>query len=416
MNRICKSCIFLLLLSSYALPGSCGDPVDGPKWAIRGGKVVTITKGNLEGAVVLVAGSRIEKIIARPPAGWKPPAGYKLIDAGERWVVPGFIELHSHIAGGDLNDMVYPVNPGFRTLDNVIPRNALLKRAQAGGVTTALFIPGSGTNMGGFGTLIKTAGKDLDEMLIRFPGALKIAQGGNPERRGGDIGYSRIGMNWLIRNALKEGQAYTRAWDAWEADKTKKKPVKNPRLEMFRGLFHREYPVVVHTQGYHLIQSTIRILHDEMKLWVVIDHGTFDGFELAPEVASRGIQVMNGPREFRWDTRLGGFRGLAYEWYRGGIKTIGVNTDSPVVPAEELIYQASMAVRLGLKEDVALAGITLHAARALGMEKRLGSLEAGKDADIVIWTGDPLDPRQSVVLTMINGKIAYDTSKEPQRF
>ncbi|SVC86863.1 uncharacterized protein METZ01_LOCUS339717, partial [marine metagenome] len=240
MNRICKSCILLLLLSSYALPGSCGDPVDGPKWAIRGGKVVTITKGNLEGAVVLVSGSRIEKIIARPPAGWKPPAGYKLIDAGERWVVPGFIELHSHIAGGDLNDMVYPVNPGFRTLDNVIPRNALLKRAQAGGVTTALFIPGSGTNMGGFGTLIKTAGKDLDEMLIRFPGALKIAQGGNPERRGGDIGYPRIGMNWLIRNALKEGQAYTRAWDAWEADKTKKKPVKNPRLEMFRGLFHRE--------------------------------------------------------------------------------------------------------------------------------------------------------------------------------
>jgi len=416
MNRTCKTCIVLALLSLYALPVRCDDPAAGPKWAIRGGKIVTITKGNLEGAVVLVSGGRIEKVIPSPGDDWKLPAGYKLIDAGEHWVVPGFIELHSHIAGGDLNDMVYPVNPGFRTLDNVIPRNALLKRAQAGGVTTALFIPGSGTNMGGFGTLIKTAGKDLDEMLIRFPGALKIAQGGNPERRGGDIGYSRIGMNWLIRNALKEGQAYTKAWDAWEEDKTKKKPVKNPRLEMFRGLFHREYPVVVHTQGYHLIQSTLRILHDEMKLWVVIDHGTFDGFELAPEVAKRGIQVMNGPREFRWDNRLGGFRGLAYEWYRGGIKTIGVNTDAPVVPAEELIYQASMSVRLGLKEDVALAGITLHAARALGMEKRLGSLEAGKDADIVIWTGDPLDPRQSVVLTMINGKIAYDTSKEPQRF
>ena len=125
---------------------------------------------------------------------------------------------------------------------------------------------------------------------------------------------------------------------------------------------------------------------------------------------------MNGPRQFRWDNRRGGFRGLAYEWSRGGIKTVGVNTDAPVVPAEELIHQAAMAVRLGLKEDVALAGITIHAARALGMEKRLGSLEAGKDADIVIWTGDPLDPRQSVVLTMVNGKIVYDTSKEPQRF
>ena len=86
----------------------------------------------------------------------------------------------------------------------------------------------------------------------------------------------------MIRNALKEGQLYTKAWDAWEADKTKKKPVKNPRLEMFRGLFHKEYPVVVHTQGYHLILSPLRLLHDEMGLWVVIDHGTLDGFELAP--------------------------------------------------------------------------------------------------------------------------------------
>ncbi|MEC8895127.1 MAG: hypothetical protein VX675_02295, partial [Planctomycetota bacterium] len=140
MNNSCKTCIFLILLSLYASPARCDDPAAGQKWAIRGGKVVTITKGNLEGAVVLVSGSRIEKVIPRPGEDWKPPAGYKLIDAGERWVVPGFIEMHSHIGGGDLNDMVYPVNPGFRTLDNVIPRNALLKRAQAGGVTTALFI------------------------------------------------------------------------------------------------------------------------------------------------------------------------------------------------------------------------------------------------------------------------------------
>ena len=292
MNRAWKTAIVLLTLSVFGSSLYSEDSADAPRWAIRGGKIVTVTKGAVEGGVLLVSGGRIEKIIASPAADWKPPAGYQLIDAGGRWIVPGFIELHSHIGGGDLNDMVYPVNPGFRTIDNVMPRNALLKRAQAGGVTTVLFIPGSGTNMGGFGTLIKTAGKDLSEMLIRFPGALKIAQGGNPERRGGDLGYSRMGMNWLIRNALKEGKLYTEAWDAWEADKTKKKPTKNPRLEMFRGLFHKEYPVVVHTQGYHLIMSTLRILHDEMGLWVVIDHGTFDGFELAPEVAKRGIQVM----------------------------------------------------------------------------------------------------------------------------
>ena len=389
---------------------------DASRFAIAGAKVVTITKGVHDGGVVLVRDGKIEQVLDAPAAGWTPPAGYEVIDASGRWLLPGLIELHSHIGGTDLNDMVYPVNPGFRTLDNVVPDNALLRRAQAGGVTTALFIPGSGTNMGGFGTLIKTAGKSAAEMVIRFPGALKIAQGGNPERRGGDLGFSRVGMNWLIRNALEEGKAYTEAWDEFDAGKRALPPPRNPRLELFRGLFHREYPVVVHTQGYHLIHSTVKILHDEMKLWVVIDHGTFDGHELAPRVAERGIQVMNGPRQLRFDTREGGFRGLAHEWHEGGVTDVGVNTDSPVVPAEELIYQATMAVRLGLAEDVALRGITIHAARALGVADRIGSIEVGKDADLVIWTGSPLDPRCSVTLTMVSGRVVYDTRKEPQRF
>ncbi len=392
-----------------------GDTTAG-RVAIVGGKVVTITQGIHDGGAVLVAEGKIERVIERPSKDWRPPAGYEVVDAQNRWVVPGLVELHSHVAGGDLNDMVYPTNPGFRTVDNVIPGNSLLKKAQAGGVTTILFIPGSGTNISGFGTILKTAGRSVEDMIVRFPGALKIAQGGNPERRGGDLGLSRVGMNWLIRNALAEGKAYTEAWDAWEAGKTDKPPAKNPRLEMLRGLFHREYPVVVHTQGYHLIHSSLRILHDEMKLWVIVDHGTFDGHLMAPGVVRRGVQVMNGPRELRFDPRTGSVRGLAHEWYAGGVGDIGVNTDAPVVPQEELIYQASMAVRLGLKADVALRGITIHGARALGLEKRIGSLEAGKDADIVIWTGDPLDPRSSVVRTIINGVTAYDTGKEPQRF
>jgi imidazolonepropionase-like amidohydrolase len=389
-------------------------------FAILGGKVLTMasgveSSGVHEGAVVLVKGRKIEAVIASPPPDYRPPEGSELIDARERWVLPGFIELHSHIGGTDINDMVYPINSGLRTLDNVVPENPKLKKAQAGGVTTVLFIPGSGTNLSGFGTLMKTAGTSPDEVVVRFPGALKIAQGGNPERQGGDLGHGHLGMNWLIRNALQEGKAYTEAWDAFEAGRASSPPPRNPRLELFRGLFHREYPVVVHTQGYNLIQSTLRILHDEMKLHVVIDHGTFDGHELAPEVAARGVQVFNGPRELRFDERRGGFRGLAYEWYKGGVKDVSVNTDAPVVPGEELIYQATMAVRLGLDADAALRGLTVHAARALGVSDRLGSLEAGKDADIVVWSGDPLDVRSFVVLTMVNGKIAYDARKEPRR-
>ena len=395
---------------------SRADPAEEGLLAIVGAKVVTVAAGNIDGGVVLVRDGKIERVLERVDSDWSAPEGYEVLDASGRWLVPGFIELHSHVAGGDLNDMVYPTNPGFRTLDNVIPDNKLLQRAVAGGVTCVLFIPGSGTNMGGFGTLLKTAGKTAKDMVVRFPGALKIAQGGNPERRTGDLGLTRLGMNWMIRETLEEGRQYTRAWDRFEAGETKEAPAKNPRLELFRGLFHREYPVVVHTQGYHLIHSTLRILHDEMKLWVVIDHGTFDGHEMAPEVAKRGVQVMNGPRELRFDNRRGSIRGLAYEWYRGGVLDVGVNTDAPVVPEEELVFQATQATRLGLPEDVALAGITIHAARSLGMEKRLGSIEVGKDADLVLWTGDPLDPRHRVVWTLIEGRVVYDTRKEPQRF
>jgi imidazolonepropionase-like amidohydrolase len=399
------------------LPASRGG-AEAPeaRFAILGGKVLTMAGEPLEGAAVLISGGKIEAVIGRPDPDYRPPEGYQVIDARDRWILPGFVDLHSHIGGTDINDMVYQVNPGLRVLDNIRPGNPLLKRAVAGGVTTILFIPGSGTNMSGFGALMKTAGDTLEECLVRFPGALKIAQGGNPERGGGDLGQDRMGMNYLIRSALREGRDYTAAWDEYIAGKRRTPPEKNPRLEYFRGLFHREYPVVVHTQGYPLIQSTLRILHDEMKLWVVIGHGTFEGYKLAPEVKKRGIMVMNGPRQFRFDPERGRFEGLAAGWYAGGVTDVGVNTDAPVIPEEELYYQASMAVRLGLDPEAALRGVTIHPARAIGIDKRVGSLEAGKDADIVIWTGDPLDIRNYVTQTLVNGRLAYDILREPRRF
>ncbi|MBI4585619.1 MAG: amidohydrolase family protein [Planctomycetes bacterium] len=405
----------ILGLLAPALGGGEENP-GLPRFCIRGGKVVTITQGTFDGAAVLVAEGKIEAVVESPGADFRAPAGYEEIDAGEAWVLPGFVDLHSHIGGTDINDMVYPVNPGLRVLDNIRPENPLLKRAVAGGVTTILFIPGSGTNMSGFGALMKTAGKTLEECLVRFPGALKIAQGGNPERYGGDLGLDRMGMNYVIRSALQEGKRYTEAWDDFLAGKVQSPPEKNPRLEYFRGLFHREFPVVVHTQGVPLIQSTLRLLHDEMKLWVVINHGCFDGNKLAPEAKKRGVMVISGPRQFRYDFEQGCFIGQAKGWYDGGVTEVGINTDAPVVPEEELFYQAAMAVRYGLEPEAALKGITIYPAKAAGIEKRVGSIEKGKDADLVIWTSDPLDVRSFVKLALVNGKVAYDIRKEPRRF
>ena len=125
---------------------------------------------------------------------------------------------------------------------------------------------------------------------------------------------------------------------------------------------------------------------------------------------------MNGPRQFRYDTEHARIEGLAAGWYLGGVTDVGINTDSPVIPQEELFYQAAMAVRLGLDPEVALRGITINPARAVGIDKQVGSLEKGKDADIVIWTGDPFDIRNFVTQTLINGKLVYDIRKEPRRF
>jgi imidazolonepropionase-like amidohydrolase len=263
---------------------------------------------------------------------------------------------------------------------------------------------------------MKTGPGKVEDVLIRFPGVLKIAQAGNPERRGGEVGSGRMGMNFVIREQLREGMGYVKDWDDYESGKRKDKPALNLRLEYFKPLFHREIPVVVHTQGYQVIMSTLRILHDEMHLKVVIDHGCFDSNLLSDEINKRGIPVMAGPRGFRYDPAVGQVKGQVAGFADRGVKALGVNTDAPVVPQEELAFQATMAVRLGWNDEAAYRGLTIEPAKALMIDKRVGSLEVGKDADIVVSTGSILDPRHYVVQVFIDGKSAYDVKKDKRRF
>jgi len=331
--------------------------------------------------------------------------------------MPGLVEAHSHVGGtSDLNEMVYQTNPELRNWDQIIPHNEDLKVAIAGGVTTICFIPGSGTNMGGWGTMMKTGPGKLSDVILKAPGVLKIAQAGNPERQGGEVGSGRVGMNHVIRQQLMEGQMYVRQWDAYESGKISKKPEVNLRLEYFKPLFRREIPVVVHTQQYQVVQSTLRMLVDEMNLKIVIDHGTFDAYKLAEEVNKRNIPVMAGPRGFWYERSDGQIKGIVAEYANRGTAWLGVNTDAPVIPQEELSFQATMAVRYGWDEEKAIRGVTIEAAKALMVDDRVGSLEPGKDADIVISTGSIIDPRNYVEQVFINGASVYDIKKDRRRF
>jgi imidazolonepropionase-like amidohydrolase len=389
-----------------------------PGYAFYAQKVLPITAQPILDGVVVTKNGVIEAVGRR--ADVVVPDGYERFECGDAILVPGLIEMHCHVASPsfDLNDTVHSTNPEFRTLDLISMEHDQIQVARAGGVSTALYIPGSGSNMGGFGTLTKTWGRSPEEALVRFPGSLKIAQAGNPERGAGDLGTDMMGMSENIRQTLLAGKRYWQQHESWQQGKAEK-PKLDPTLELLRGLFRHEYPLSVHTQIYQVVLQTLQELRLELGLWTVVVHGTFDGYRLSEDMWKAGVPIAGGPRQYYFNPRTGEFEGLLSNWSRGGLHGwrepvfglgqdgVGINTDSPVVAQEQLTLQAAMAVRLGLPHEWALRGLTINAARFAGIEHRTGSLEVGKDADLGVWKGDPIDPRSYVEMLVVNGTICY---------
>lgn len=385
------------------------------KYAIKAGKILTITKGTIQDGIVLVRNGKIEKIGKDIPV----PKDYLLIDASQDWLLPGFVDIHTHIGGegyGDINDMIWQLNPGLRILDTIALNTPELKRAVAAGVTTINHIPGSGSNNGGTGIIMKTAGETLDDVVLRFPGVLKISQAGNPERRWtGEIGAGRMGMNWHLREFLKDIKAFHEECQAHESGASKKEPEKNIKFEYIKDIFDGTLPVFVHCAWFQPVQEVFRMYHDELGMEnAVITHGEFGAFLNGSAIATRKVHYDCGPRLFDFIEQS--FHGIVTEYARRGVKNISINTDAVSRGGEKLFLQAAMAVRLGIDEKLALEAITINGARALGFDHRVGSIEKGKDADLVVWTGNPLDVRNYVLVVFVNGKIVYDVLKDGQRY
>ena len=391
----------------------------GDVLVVYAGKVTTMDGDDrvINNAVVVVQDGRIIEV--RKAKGFEEPEGAEVIDARDSWLVPGIVELHNHTAGAlrDLNDSVYLTNPGLRTLEIVAPETEEVRRAQVGGVTAAMLIPGSGTNMSGFGTLVKMGGSSVDEVVMKAPGSIKIAQAGNPE--GYWYGVGRSFMNYNTRQTLEEAKAYHEAWLAYENGETEEKPDYSIVFDDFRGLFAREYPATVHTQAYQLVMTTIDMLANKLGISVVLDHSTIGAFRTAQLVAEAGeenVITMVGPRALYFDRLDRRIFGEVARWDLGGVTRLGINTDAPVVPQEELTNQAALAVWLGWDPYKALRGLTIVGAEASMAEDRIGSVEEGKDADFCIWTGNPVDPTSWVKMTIVNGKVVYDVERDGRRF
>lgn len=360
----------------------------------------------IDGGVLVEAHGKITAL--GPRATTAIPAGAKVVDHGELWLCPGFVDLHHHVSGGggDINDMTMPLNAEMRTLDVVKPSEELVRRTAAGGVTTTLFIPGSGTNIGGFGVLLKMRwGGSLQDMVLREIGAMKVAQGFNPERGSGDLGATRMGSQALLTQLLERGQAYERAWREHRAGRGPA-PALQPELEQLRMVFAKEVPVLIHTAGLRDCIATSRMFQDVFPVNMVLSHGCFDGWLAAASLAKRQTPLNLGPRMVQFDP-YGRMQGMCQAYWDAGCTNLSINTDAPVVAPDELQVQGAMAVRLGLPWVAALQALTIVPARQIGIAERVGSLAVGKDADFQVTVGDPLDPRFAPRAVYIEGTLVH---------
>jgi imidazolonepropionase-like amidohydrolase len=319
------------------------------------------------------------------------------------------VDAHVHLgtheegegsAGDDTNEMTDPVMAGVRVLDAINPYDPGFDDALAGGITTVNVNPGSGNPIGGLAVAIHTHGRYIEEMLLRSPSGLKSALGENPKRVYGGkdkTPSTRLGTALVIRKAFKDAQNYMGKDD---------ENARDPHLEALAMVLRREIPWRQHAHRADDIATALR-LADEFGYDLVLDHGT-EAHLLADVLAERGTPVLIGPLfTTKSKVELRG-RSLANpgKLAAAGVE-ISIITDHPVIPINFLVHQATLAIKEGLDRTTALRSITLNPAKVLGLADRLGSLAVGKDADVVLWSGDPLDVMQRALTVWIGGREVY---------
>jgi imidazolonepropionase-like amidohydrolase len=386
--------------------------------AIVGGRVVPIEGDPIEGGVVLIEDGRIAAVGG---PGLLIPEGAVTVSADGAWVLPGFIDAHAHVglweeaegwAGNDVNEMTDPNTAHVRAVDAINPADLGFRDAISGGVLAINVNPGSANPIGGQTVALKCWGRTVDEMVLRQPSGLKSALGENPKRVYGErkqTPSTRLGTAAVIRHAFTEAGNYLNKWANPEPGK---QPDRDLKLEALAKVLRREIPWRQHSHRADDIATAMRIA-EEFGYELVIDHGT-EAHLIADIIAAKGIPVVIGPLfTSRSKVELRN-RSLANPGRLAAAGVIiAITTDHPVVPINFLIHQATLAVKEGLDPTTALQSVTINPARIAGIADRLGSIVPGKEADLCIWSGDPLDVMSRVERAYVAGAEIY--RYDPQR-
>jgi imidazolonepropionase-like amidohydrolase len=386
---------------------------------IKNGTVMTAVRGTLENTDILIENGKITKI----GKGLNIPSGARVIDATGKYVTPGIIDCHSHTMLDAINEGTYSVTSMTQVKDVMVPKDIAIYRALAGGVTSANLLHGSANSIGGQNATVKFKfGRPASEFLIPdAPPGIKFAMGENPKRSyvsvqpGQTQRYprTRMGVIETMRDAFLRARDYKQAWDDYKAGKSKVEPRKDLELEPLVEVL--EGKRLVHCHGYRADEHlNLLKLADEFGFRIAtLQHG-LEAYKIAPEIAKRGTGVSIFTDS--WSYKLEAYDAIPYNAYllwKAGV-VVSINSDSDERMRRLNLDAAKVEKYGGVPEEEALKMITLNPAKQLGIDKRTGSIEVGKDGDVVVWNTHPFSVYSHPEITMIEGDVYFDRAKDVQ--
>ena len=381
--------------------------------AIINARIETVSNGTIENGQILIENGKIKAIGEKVSI----PENCQIIDANGRTVTPGIIEAHAHIGigeqgvgfeGADTNERTSPITPWCNALEGINMRDTAFDDFRRAGITSVNVPPGSANIIGGTAVALKCKGHIVDDAVIKNPTGMKCALGENPKGAYGGRGKmpaTRMGSAALFRETLLKAKQYLSKLEA--ATTEQEKPKFDKQCEALLPVMRGEIPLMIHCHRSDDIVTAVRIA-EEFGVKYVLEHVT-DGYLLVDFLKERNVHCAVGPTMHygsKVENRDRDFR-TPVAFARAGINFC-FTTDHAVVAGQWLPLTAGLAVGWGMDRDAALRAITLASAEHAGIADRVGSLEVGKDADLVIWSGDPLDFTTFADVTIIDGEIVYE--------